>query len=169
MLLQPYRSRPSILRWPAHAWAVLILLACCLPACAGSGLAAPTPTAAPSLTTAPSATPTVTLTPTPPPTATPSPTPTVTPTLTPTLSPRAITAVTADRLEPVLVLEGHRGYVFGVAVSANGQLIASACGDRLVRVFDGESGELLHTLERHRSLVYTVAFSGWYAADLRWP
>jgi len=103
----------------------------------------------------------------PPPSATPSPAPTPTPTLTPsptptpkpTLAPQAITAQTAAQVQAALILDEHYGAIWGVDVTADGGLIASASTDHLVRLFDGRSGALLHVLEHHRDTVYCVAFS----------
>jgi WD40 repeat protein len=62
-------------------------------------------------------------------------------------------------LQPVLILDGHQGMVKGVAVSADGKLIASGSSDWKVRLFDGISGEVLHIMEHHRDWVYSVDFS----------
>jgi len=107
----------------------------------------------------PTSTAPATLLPSPTPTLTPAPTATVTPTPAPTLSPAAITAANVTSLQMVLVLADQNGAVYGVAVSGDGSLIATASVDRLVRVYDGATGDLLHTLERHTSGVATVAMS----------
>lgn len=65
------------------------------------------------------------------------------------------------------VLRWHRGraegnphpYVYGVAYSADGGLLASASWDDTVRVMDPESGELLATLPHGSGRVFDVAFS----------
>jgi WD40 repeat protein len=133
-------------------------------ALAGPPTARPTAVKATS-TAEPSATPTLVpptvITSTPTITLTPSitPVPSITPTLAPTRSPDAITANTVALLARSLTLEADGSPVRGVAVSADGALIASGSVDRLVRIYDGHSGELLHTLEHHRSWVHSVAFS----------
>jgi WD40 repeat protein len=55
-------------------------------------------------------------------------------------------------------LVGHQGAVKGVAFSPDGKLIASASGDRTVKLWQ-RNGKLLHTFIGHTSLVWEVAFS----------
>ena len=52
----------------------------------------------------------------------------------------------------------HRGIVYDVAFSPNGKHLATACMDRLVRIWDID-GNLLKVLEGHRRMVNSVAFS----------
>jgi sugar lactone lactonase YvrE len=59
----------------------------------------------------------------------------------------------------LLVLRGHRDRVFGIRFSPDGKRLASASGDRLVRVWDAATGKLALTLEGHTALVYGVTFS----------
>jgi WD40 repeat protein len=56
-------------------------------------------------------------------------------------------------------LKGHTGPVFGVAFSPDGTRIASASGDKLVKVWDLVTGHEIHTLTGHRAGVRCVAFS----------
>ena len=60
--------------------------------------------------------------------------------------------------EALRILEGHRGKVQAVDVSADGALIASASWDGTVIVWDVESGSQQFTLEGHTSNVNDVAF-----------
>lgn len=55
-------------------------------------------------------------------------------------------------------LVGHRGRVHRVCCSPNGQLIASASEDRMVKLWDRQ-GRLLQTLTGHREAVLDVCFS----------
>jgi WD40 repeat protein len=55
-------------------------------------------------------------------------------------------------------LVGHQGAVKGVAFSPNGQMIASASGDKTVKLWS-QTGKLLKTITGHNSLVWDVAFS----------
>jgi len=64
-----------------------------------------------------------------------------------------------DRAGPALVFPGHSGPIRAVAWSRNGARLASASDDFTVRIWDVESGRVLHTLEGHTKWVYDVAFS----------
>ncbi len=57
------------------------------------------------------------------------------------------------------VLEGHQGPVKGIAVSADGSLLASAGADRRICLWDLRHGGARRTLEGHESSVERVAFS----------
>ncbi|KAK3363988.1 beta transducin-like protein HET-E2C [Lasiosphaeria hispida] len=66
-------------------------------------------------------------------------------------------------------LEGHRHLVYSVAFSPDGQRLASGSGDNMIKIWDPidktikiwdpTSGQCLQTLQGHRSLVQSVAFS----------
>jgi WD40 repeat protein len=56
-------------------------------------------------------------------------------------------------------LEGYEWSVSAVAFSPDGKTLASASGDRTVKLWDARSGALLQTLEGHEGLVRAVAFS----------
>src|SRR5207248_11346640 len=56
-------------------------------------------------------------------------------------------------------LAGHTGTVLSVAWSPDGQMLASGSEDQTVRLWNGQSGELLHTLEGHGDAVNSVAWS----------
>jgi WD40 repeat protein len=56
-------------------------------------------------------------------------------------------------------LEGHSDWVSSVAFSPNSARLASASGDRTVKIWDADSGACLQTLEGHSGLVRSVAFS----------
>jgi WD40 repeat protein len=56
-------------------------------------------------------------------------------------------------------LQGPCPLVLDLAVSPDGQLLAAACADRKVRVWDTTSGGVRWVLEGHRNRVYRVAFS----------
>ncbi|MEM8722698.1 MAG: AAA-like domain-containing protein [Cyanobacteria bacterium P01_G01_bin.39] len=55
-------------------------------------------------------------------------------------------------------LVGHQGAVKGVAFSHDGQAIATASGDKTVKIWS-RNGKLLRTLIGHKSLVWDVSFS----------
>ena len=54
-------------------------------------------------------------------------------------------------------LEGHSGFVYGVAVTLDGKRAVSASEDKTLRVWDLDSGRVLHVLEGHSESVYRVA------------
>ncbi len=55
-------------------------------------------------------------------------------------------------------LSGHTDPIFGVDISPNGQLIATAGADRTVKLWQSD-GTLLNTLAKHQAAVWDVAFS----------
>jgi WD40 repeat protein len=56
-------------------------------------------------------------------------------------------------------LEGHNGGVYAVAFSHDGQLLASASGDKTVRLWNPATGEQVQQFEGHSDGVSAVAFS----------
>ena len=61
--------------------------------------------------------------------------------------------------EPKATLEGHTDIVWSVAFSPNGNMLASASWDQTVRLWNVNTGRLLHTLTGHTNEVMSVAFS----------
>lgn len=60
----------------------------------------------------------------------------------------------------IRTLAGHSDWVRGVAVSGDGRLAVSASFDRMLKVWDLETGRMLRTLEGHSKGVSGVALSG---------
>ncbi len=54
-------------------------------------------------------------------------------------------------------LKGHKGTIFGVAWSPDGQVLASGSEDKIVRLWDGPTGKLLQTLEGHTNDVNCIS------------
>jgi WD40 repeat protein len=87
-----------------------------------------------------------------------------------TTLPMPSTSPVYDHAHTLLGHGSHRGWtrvlptvvmpmIFGVAFTPDGRLLASAGGDRTVRLWDPHSGTLVRTLTGHSDFVYAVAFS----------
>lgn len=59
---------------------------------------------------------------------------------------------------PLREVQAHRGWCRSVAISPDGQLIASCGNDNLVKIWRSSDGTLVRTLEGHECHVYNVAF-----------
>ncbi len=60
---------------------------------------------------------------------------------------------------PVVTIEAHKSAVQDVAYSPSGGMLASGGADRLVKLWNASSGELIRTYRGHRDFVSAVAFS----------
>jgi WD40 repeat protein len=89
----------------------------------------------------------------------------------PTPKPSPLTAVSGDyhgkliwwnaaEPKPVKIrsVDAHDGWIRAVAVSPDGQTIASCGNDHLVKLWSVSSGQLIRTLTGHASHVYNVVF-----------
>jgi len=56
-------------------------------------------------------------------------------------------------------LSGHSSSVFSVAISADGQTVASGSKDKTIKIWELKTGELLRTLSGHSDSVISVAIS----------
>ena len=59
----------------------------------------------------------------------------------------------------LLILHGHEEAVYGVSWDPMGRKVASASGDKTVRVWDGDTGKELSVLRGHDAAVVNVAWS----------
>jgi WD40 repeat protein len=58
------------------------------------------------------------------------------------------------------ILDGHRAGVTGMALSADGQMLATGSVDSTVRLWDTRSGECAAILEGHTAGVWSTAMTG---------
>ena len=63
------------------------------------------------------------------------------------------------RVELLRTLRGHSDAVNSVSFSPDGRILASGSSDRSVKLWDVESGEVIHLLRGHYNWVNSVSFS----------
>ncbi len=68
-------------------------------------------------------------------------------------------SVTERGWTPSRKLQGHVGAVYHMRFSPDGSILATASGDRTVRLWDGKSGQQLRALVDADDLLYSVSFS----------
>ena len=56
-------------------------------------------------------------------------------------------------------LRGHEGFVAAVAITSDGKKALSAGRDRIVRLWDLVSGNLIRSMKGHEKAIWSVAFS----------
>jgi WD40 repeat protein len=67
--------------------------------------------------------------------------------------------VVASAADEPMVLKGHTAWIGGVAFSPDGKTIATASGDKTVKLWDAATGKERATLKGHEDCVTCVAFS----------
>jgi WD40 repeat protein len=70
-----------------------------------------------------------------------------------------VKVINLDGKQTVTRLEAHPGKVKALAFSADGRLLASGSEDRIVRVWDAQTGSLLQSLAGHTGRVGVVVFT----------
>ena len=55
-------------------------------------------------------------------------------------------------------LTGHTAGAYAVAFSADGRVLASASTDQTIRLWDAETGNLMHVLDAHTQQVWAISF-----------
>jgi WD40 repeat protein len=61
--------------------------------------------------------------------------------------------------QPLLICQGHTGWVSSIAFSPDGHLFASGSFDQTIKLWDLHSGQCFRTLLGHDNVIYSVAFS----------
>ena len=61
--------------------------------------------------------------------------------------------------QPILTLRGHDGEAFGVAFSPDGKRIASGGRDKLLHLWDAETGQAILAIRGQAGEILGVAFS----------
>jgi WD40 repeat protein len=75
------------------------------------------------------------------------------------INPISIIANLSSGISLEKTLEGHSNSVYSLAYSPDGQTLASGSGDKTIKLWDVNTGNLLQTLEDHSELVNSVAYS----------
>ena len=66
--------------------------------------------------------------------------------------------MTGNQPKPQRVVDAHDGFIRGVAISPDGQYVASGGNDNLVKIWSAKNGKLLKTIKAHKRHVYNVIF-----------
>ncbi|KAI9767667.1 MAG: hypothetical protein M1840_005538 [Geoglossum simile] len=68
-------------------------------------------------------------------------------------------AVEQDWSPSVQTMEGHAGWMWLIEFSPDGQYLATASRDRVIKIWDTKTGKLQSTLEGHLGVIWWVKFS----------
>ncbi|MDX5320665.1 MAG: WD40 repeat domain-containing protein, partial [Bacteroidota bacterium] len=61
--------------------------------------------------------------------------------------------------QPAIPLAGHQGFINHLALNTQGTLLATACQDKKLRIYDAHSGILIRTMENHLDAVRYAEFN----------
>lgn len=64
-----------------------------------------------------------------------------------------------DAPKPIRTIEAHRGWIRAAAASPDGTLVASGGNDRIVKLWELESGKLVQQWSGHAREIYSLCFS----------
>jgi WD40 repeat protein len=70
-----------------------------------------------------------------------------------------IAPLAVEKLKVIHTLSGHTGYIYGVAISPDGQTLVSGGADKTIKVWSLSTGKELYTLASHTNGVYVIAIS----------
>ncbi|MBM4077135.1 MAG: hypothetical protein FJ267_16005, partial [Planctomycetes bacterium] len=65
----------------------------------------------------------------------------------------------AEKPEPLRMIEAHQGWIRAIAVSPDGSSIATCGNDRLIKIWDAVSGALVREYRGHESHIYNLIYS----------
>jgi WD40 repeat protein len=65
---------------------------------------------------------------------------------------------TGNMPQPIRKLDAHQGWIRAVAISSDGQTLASVGNDRIVKLWNFADGKLIREMSGHESHIYNVAF-----------
>jgi WD40 repeat protein len=72
---------------------------------------------------------------------------------------RSIKTWDTTKWEQVAVLDEHTSWVFALAISSNGRILASTSLDRTVRLWNLDNGQPISSSLQHAQPVFCVSFS----------
>jgi WD40 repeat protein len=64
----------------------------------------------------------------------------------------------AEKPEPIRIVDAHHGWIRAVAISPDGKTVATVGNDKLVKLWNFADGSLLRTLTGHEDQIYSVLF-----------
>lgn len=65
--------------------------------------------------------------------------------------------VAAEKPQPLRTVDAHEGWIRAIAVSPGG-IVATVGNDRMVRLWEAQSGQMIREMAGHESQIYNVAF-----------